>query len=297
MTSAHPLLALTSDVWHVRLAPSLGGSIVDARWRGHDVLRPTTGEHLLAGNVRKTACYPLVPFSNRVGFGRFDFDGQTYTLHANFPGEPHAIHGVGFQREWSVQAHSDNVLDLQLTHTPDRSWPFAFSARQRVRIDGDALVLTMSVTSLDSRRAPVGLGWHPFFPLHTELGNTHLTTRWKAMLVSGPDQLPCAQTEPPALHALDNTVIDNCFTGWSREASIDTPLHHIDIDASDALRCAVLFRPEGQPFYAFEPVSHPNNALNGIEPSMHVLEPGATLEGEMRLTLSPPTIDSSRTHS
>ncbi|SDR20285.1 aldose 1-epimerase [Paraburkholderia fungorum] len=295
MTDAHTLLALTSDVWQIRLAPSLGGSIIDARWRGHDVLRPTTDEQLALNNARKTACYPLVPFSNRVGFGQFEFDGEKHTLHANFPGEPHAVHGVGFQRAWYVGEHSDSAIDMHLTHTPDRSWPFAFAARQRIRIDDDRLMLTLSVTNLDKRRAPCGLGWHPFFPLDTAAGKTRLATEWDAMLVSGPDQLPRERVEPPALPALDDTVVDNCFTGWNRRASIDTPHHHIRVDASDTLRCIVLFRPEGQPFFAFEPVSHPNNALNGIEPSMHVLEPGATLEGEIALTLSPRTTDSLRT--
>ncbi|OLL32704.1 hypothetical protein BTH42_05645 [Burkholderia sp. SRS-W-2-2016] len=297
MSAVSPLLELTSDAWRVRLAPSLGGSIIDAQWRGHDVLRPTTDEHLAAALVRKSACYPLVPFSNRVGYGRFEFDGHAYTLQPNFPNEPHAIHGVGFQREWAVASHSDTALDLRLSHTPDASWPFAFEARQRFGIEGDTLTLTLSITNLDARRAPAGLGWHPFFPLHTELGDTRLATQWESMLVSGPDQLPCERVAPPALQALDATVIDNCFTGWSRTASIDAPHHRIDIAASDALRCAVLFRPEGQPFYAFEPVSHPNNALNGIEPSMHVLEPGATLAAQMRFTLSPPTTESARTQS
>jgi aldose 1-epimerase len=295
MTDAHTLLALTSDVWQVRLAPSLGGSIIDARWRGHDVLRPTTDEQLALNNARKTACYPLVPFSNRVGFGQFEFDGERHTLHANFAGEPHAVHGVGFQRAWYVGEHSEAGVDMHLTHTPDRSWPFAFAARQRIGIDGDTLTLTLSVTSLDRRRMPCGLGWHPFFPLDTAAGKTRLATGWDAMLVSGPDQLPRNQVEPPALQALDDTVVDNCFTGWNRRASIGTPHHHIRIDASDTLRCVVLFRPEGQPFFAFEPVSHPNNALNGIEPAMHVLEPGATLDAQVSLTLSQPNTDSSRT--
>lgn len=296
MTDAHTLLALTSDVWQLRLAPSLGGAIIDARWRGHDVLRPTGDEQLALGNARKTACYPLVPFSNRVGYGRFEFDGDTHSLHANFPGEPHAVHGVGFQRAWTVDEHSERAIDMHLRHAPDRSWPFAFDARQRIGIDGDRLVLTLSVTNLDQRRAPCGLGWHPFFPLQTAAGKTRLATQWDAMLVSGADQLPRERVEPPALQALDDTVIDNCLTGWNRRASIDTPHHHICIDASDTLRCVVLFRPEGQPFFAFEPVSHPNNALNGIEPPMHVLEPGATLEGEVVLTLSPHSTDSSGTH-
>ena len=105
------------------------------------------------------------------------------------------------------------------------------------------------------------------------------------MLVGDANDLPCASTQPPLFGALDDTVVDNCFTGWSGSARIDTPHHRIAIEASDALGCAVFFRPAGQPFFAFEPVSHANNALNGNEPPMHVLAPAQTLEARMAIAM------------
>ncbi len=285
MSNAPELFALENDAWQVRIAPSLGGAIVDARWHGRDVLRPTPAAELEARNVRKTACYPLVPFSNRIAFGSFRFGDSRYALVKNLAGMAHAIHGVGFQRAWSVRASDANSIDMLLSHKPDEHWPFAFEAQQRIAIEGDALTLGMRITNTDARATPCGAGWHPFFPLDTAAGETRLHTAWNSMLVSDANDLPCASTQPPQFGALDETIVDNCFTGWSGNARIDTPHHRIAIEASDALRCAVLFRPAGQPFFAFEPVSHANNALNGNEPPMHVLAPRETLEARMTVAM------------
>jgi aldose 1-epimerase len=293
MQGAATLFDLENDAWRVRVAPSLGGAIVDARWRGRDVLRPMPEAERLAGNVRKSACYPLVPFSNRIAFGSFRFGDARHALAKNLDGFAHAIHGVGFQRTWRVQETGGaNVVDMQLTHAPDEYWPFAFDAQQRISVDGDTLELALRVTSTDTRATPCGAGWHPFFPLDIAAGPTYLHTQWSSMLVSDANGLPCASTEPPTFGALDETVVDNCFTGWNCRACIDTPHHRVTLEASDALQCAVLFRPEGQRFFAFEPVSHANNALNGNEPPMHVLAPRETLEARVAISMQALTTES-----
>jgi aldose 1-epimerase len=285
MSSALELFELGSDAWRVRIAPALGGSIIDARWHRRDVLRPMPEAELLARNVRKSACYPLVPFSNRIAFGSFRFGAAQYALVKNLADMPHAIHGIGFQRAWSVQEITTAAIDMRLSHLPDDCWPFGFEAQQRISIVEDSLVLKVRVTNTDARAAPCGVGWHPFFPLDSSTGMTKLSTAWTSMLVSDENDLPCANTEPPHFGALDDTIVDNCFTGWSGRARIDTPHHRVTIEANDVLRCAVLFRPADKPFFAFEPVSHANNALNGNEPPMDVLSPGESLEASVKLSM------------
>jgi aldose 1-epimerase len=285
MTGTTELFALGNDAWQVQVAPSLGGAIVDARWHGRDVLRPTPAAELAARNVRKTACYPLVPFSNRIAFGEFAFGGAQYTLVKNLADMQHAIHGVGFQQAWSVGESDGQSIRMQIVHTPDARWPFAFEAQQSMAIEGDTLTLGMRIKNTHSEAAPCGAGWHPFFPLDTQAGETHLRTTWTSMLVSDADDLPCARVDPINFGALDHTVVDNCFTGWSGQAQIDTPHHRIAIEASDSLGCAVLFRPAGQAFFAFEPVSHANNALHGNDPPMQVLAPGEALEARVCITV------------
>jgi aldose 1-epimerase len=59
-------LELVEGTARVALLHDVGGAIAAFTWRGRDVLRPMPAEAIAAGNVRLAACYPLVPYSNRI---------------------------------------------------------------------------------------------------------------------------------------------------------------------------------------------------------------------------------------
>ena len=48
------------------------------------------------------ASFPLVPFSNRIGGGRFRWDGADHRLPPSRLPDRHSIHGVGWRRAWRV---------------------------------------------------------------------------------------------------------------------------------------------------------------------------------------------------
>ena len=76
------------------LDPEVGGSVSSAKWRGLDILRPQQGSSVLG-----SACFPLVPFSNRIANSRFDWDGASVDLPRNHPGDASSpvIHGFGWR--------------------------------------------------------------------------------------------------------------------------------------------------------------------------------------------------------
>lgn len=67
------LLTLNDGVTRLTLAPHTGASIVN--WSviasGQPLLRHSNDEALNAGTPRRLACYPLAPWSNRIGNGGF----------------------------------------------------------------------------------------------------------------------------------------------------------------------------------------------------------------------------------
>src|SRR5262245_22837569 len=91
------LLLAASDA-RAEIAPDVGGAIARFVFGDVDVLRPVSEEARTTGNVRGYACYPLVPYSNRIANGQLDWAGRSYTLARNFGDHPHSIHGVGWQR-------------------------------------------------------------------------------------------------------------------------------------------------------------------------------------------------------
>ena len=69
---------LHSGKLELALSPSVGGSIGRFDWIGDDD-RPTPvmrGCHSGSTNVLEAACFPLVPFVNRIRASRFTFRGR-----------------------------------------------------------------------------------------------------------------------------------------------------------------------------------------------------------------------------
>lgn len=268
------------------LVPALGAAIAGL-WLGPlPVLRSTAGASLVS--VRASGCYPLVPFSNRIGHATLKWNGTSHPLVQNFKPEPHAIHGVGWQRPWSVLEAQDNYALLAFEHRPDASWPFAFDCSQAVRLGPDALELTLGVTNQSDRVAPFGLGWHPYFP---KRARSHLrfeaTGRWDM----GPDKLPTRRTAAHGLDAECATLeVDHCFDGWGGEVELHDPLLRVRV--SSGLRRLVVFTDATRDFIAIEPVSHVNNAVNLADSDaaaqlgdlgVELLQPAQSMSAWMRI--------------
>ena len=91
-------LILRHRAARLTLAPQLGGAIRAFEWRGRDILRPAAAT---ADDPFEMACFPMVPYVNRIAHGRFEFGGRAVQLERNWTADPHPIHGQAWRRPWS----------------------------------------------------------------------------------------------------------------------------------------------------------------------------------------------------
>ena len=262
--SPKPIRLVLSEL-EIVIQPDIGAAISRLTWRGIDVLRKTPDSAIAASTVRQMCCYPLVPYSNRIGNGVLVVRDKTYQLRPNFPNEPHTIHGVGWQRVWQVKSEGKQRVVLTYKPTPDADWPFAFEAEQTISISNNAVTLAIRATNLDTQPMPVGLGFHPFFPIDK---NTTLQSDWTGVWEMGEDKLPTKLIPTPAnsdftkARGVFDWKVDNCFVGWSRRAVLHYATHQTIVTASSACNNIVCFAPnDGRNFIALEPVSNINNAF------------------------------------
>jgi aldose 1-epimerase len=266
---------------HMSLRPDLGGSIEGLWFEGLPVLRSSAPGTL--ANVRLSACYPLVPYSNRIAQAQLLWSGTNYPLVKNFAGEAHAIHGVGWQKPWQVLEVGGSFAKLGLIHHGDAAWPFAFEASQLFHLKDDGLDATLSITNLSSGAAPVGLGWHPYF---TKRADSHVQFVATGMWEMSSDKLPTQRSDSPGLNrACAQLTIDNCFDGWSGAALVSDAQLTTRLQ-SDLQRLVVYTEPP-KDFIAIEPVSHVNNAMNQVgqhgELGVVVLAAGQAWQARMRI--------------
>jgi aldose 1-epimerase len=281
-------LSLSQGDSRCSLLPQIGGSIAAWSVRGQEMLRPARATDVAQRNPYATAGFPLVPFSNRVGGARFEWKGQLVRLAQNFPPEPHAIHGVGFERPWQVQARTANSVLLAMKHHPDDAWPWGFEARQRLTVGDDSLTLDLSATNLESEPVPLAIGHHPYLPR----AGARLTFYAGGVWLLRSDGLPGEQVAPSGDldfskgAPVERADIDHCFCGWGRAAYVmwpDKP-RMLEISASAELPCVVLYSNAALNEFCFEPVAHMNDALNRREPelSMPVVAAGESFSASIR---------------
>jgi aldose 1-epimerase len=268
------------------IEPSLGGCIAGLRLGGVPVLRCAPQGGLTS--ARQAGSYPLVPFSNRIGQATLHWQGTHHPLVSNNAPEPHAIHGVGWQRPWQLLDGDEQFALLSYEHRADPAWPFAFDCSQSFRVREGALELTLSLTNQSPRPAPAGLGWHPFF---IKRPSSHLRFEASGRWEMGADKLPTHRSLSAGIDsACDLLEVDHCFDGWTGVAELRDTLLHTRVRSS--LSRLVVFTNGTRDTVAIEPVSHVNNAISLVNAGadaaglgLAVLQPGETFSAHMSIEM------------
>lgn len=280
------MLTIRSGEWEAELLPALGGSVGALRYHGRDVLRPTPEG---ANDPLQAACFPLLPYANRIAHGSFEWRGVSHLLPRNFGDHPHVLHGTGWQSRWAVIEQAGDSVLLEHRHS-GVSWPWSFVARQHFLIDQDGFSIRLELTNLADQAMPIGLGFHPYF-LRDEgtLLKASLGAPWR----SDADCLPTVRGavgelgdwSVPAPPVADR-LIDHCFAANSTTTRIIQHDMTIIMTASPNLGWLHLYMPEDAGFFCAEPVSHMPDALNrddAPEGAMASLALGARLTANMRI--------------
>lgn len=254
------------------------------------LFRPWDGE---TASPRALGCFPLVPFSNRLGGHGIEAGGRFWPLAANRPGEPYPIHGDGWQRSWSVigKEASSVVLGLESNDLA----PFDYRAELAYALDGPAMTMRLSVEHRGAVPVPYGLGFHPWLP---RAAKTLLEAPASHVWLETPDHLPDREVlveERPEWdfrepRPLPRGPINNAFPDWSGRALITWPESgtRLSIEADAALATAIVYSPgAASDFFCFEPVSHVVDAhrLPGL-PGLRVLHEGERFAAACRFITS-----------
>lgn len=289
LSTAPDTLHLTCGSDRLDLIAELGGSISQWSVGGQAMLRAASGADRATQDPFRMGSFPLVPYSNRIGEGSFEWGGKAFSLARNFAPEPHAIHGLGFERAWRVRSMSTRSATLSLSHTASAAWPWPFEATQHFSLEPGALTLDLAVINGADVAVPLAFGHHPYFPYH----EAHLKFRARGVWLVGDDGLPSLQVKPFDKYDYSSSApvargdIDHCFVGWDGHAEIRWPARRwaLEISASDSLPCAVVCIRKDLEAFCFEPVPHMNDAVNHRHQDygMPVIEPGASFSARIRL--------------
>jgi aldose 1-epimerase len=291
------VVAISAHGFDLGLLPELGGSVAWLNWTEPDgqtvpLLRPSDAEAIASQNPSRLACFPLVPFANRIAGSRLVFAGREHRLPVNRPPDPMAIHGFGFQAPWAVKAVAEATIRLTHTHRKPGS-PFQYRAEQVFGLAPGHAHIELTVTHEGAEAMPYGIGLHPWLPRPPD---TRL--QFTAAHVFIPDESRLPQRPEAVGPALDFTrprcaaeiaPLDACFAGWNGQAVVRWPDKKcgVEVSANGAFCALHLFVPDDRAVLCVEPVSHVPNVHNRPDWArfgpLQALKSGETLRGGMML--------------
>ncbi len=267
------IVVLRYESAQLSLDPMRGGAIRDFTWRGFDVLRPTPAQ--AGDDPFDVACFPMVPYVNRVADGRFDFLGRTVRLERNWVGDPHPLHGHGWRASWDVVSASNTAATLRF-EGGGNEWPWRYRSEQSFELGPDELWVELSVENLSDSPMPAMLGLHPYF---ADATHAQLRAELPRIWLTDAAALPLEEVQTPLRlrfedsRAMESVALDHCFTGWDGVASLHWPDRVVTIRATQcnyvhvvpirAARCNYLhvYAPAGKDFFCAEPQTAPAGAL------------------------------------
>lgn len=274
-------MKLTAGDWTLDIDPVHGGMIRALERGGSAILRagPTHGHEPF-----ESACFPLAPYVNRIAHGRFTWEGQDYQLAPNHAGQTHPLHGTAWLGTWQVTEHSDAALTLAHQHTADAAWPWSFDVRQRFSLTDSGLEVRLTLHNTDSRNAPAGLGFHPWF---SRKGVQAIAFEAQAMWLADADMLPTHTAAADTLGdwsrgaALERPdLVDHCYSGWNGALRIARTDGDILLEG-DNTPFLHLYVPPGEAFFCAEPQDTMPDAVNRDTPAP--LAPDASRSITMRI--------------
>ena len=296
---------LRNEFWHLTFLPEYGcywkTLQISLKGKWIDLLKPLFGEHL----PFHFGSYVMAPWSNRIVQGIFEFGGKSYQLRKNSSDET-AMHGDVRTRPWTIshltQERVEAILDSR--QFPDFNYPFVLTFKHTLELKKNNLRMSLFIENVDSKRAPVGGGFHPFFKRRLTELDQDVTVIFPAEKVY-PD-VKCIPTGPAVdvsgkmdlrkNRPLGNPNLDHCFTGLTGNViRIIYPGSQVELQykLDPVFSHVVIYAPSetGSPcnFVAVEPVTHVNDGFNFLAQGwkgtgVKILEPGETWGGSCELS-------------
>lgn len=271
------------------IAPDAGGRLLrlairdGARWL--ELLHAPADP---AGALRDPlawSSYPMAPWPGRVDGARFTWRGRLYQLEPNLG--PHAIHGITFDRPWTVEAVSRTSCRLSIAF--DERWPFGGRAAQTFELRHDGIDQRIEIRSTGAT-FPAGAGWHVRFRRDVRSGHDVRLTVGATHCYETVDMIPTAWLKPALREhdlrrgePLGGRRIDACYRAPAGRLVIAWGDVELAMEQSANVGHAVVYTPPED--VCLEPQTCAPDAFNlaaqGIEGSgVAIVEPGRPLVAE-----------------
>ena len=162
----------------------------------------------------------LAPWPNRLGNGRYTFDGVAQRVPLNEPARTNAIHGLVRWLRWTSLIQTADMVRLGCVLEPQPAYQWRLALEIEYRLTATGLSVETIARNLAPTRAPFGLGFHPYLTVGTTtIDDAVLSVPGRRRLLADDEGLPVGDavvegtaydfTRPRRIGA---TILDTAFT-------------------------------------------------------------------------------------
>ncbi|MDQ1680726.1 MAG: aldose 1-epimerase [Frankiaceae bacterium] len=197
----------------------VGASLRSLTYRGRDV---TLG---YAEDVRMQLHRGglLAPWPNRIGDGKYTFEGTEYQVAVNEVARMNALHGLVNWQAWAVESQTESAAVLTMRVWPQPGYDFMVDMRVAYTLAESGLTIELTATNAGTTPAPYGGSIHPYLVAGDgTVDDWTMTVPATRVVDADPVRLlPVGTTSALAGTPLDfssprvvgATEIDHCMTG------------------------------------------------------------------------------------
>jgi aldose 1-epimerase len=247
----------------------------------------------------------LAPWPNRLGDGRYTFEGIEAQAPLNELPANNAIHGLVRWLPWRMAGRAQNQVTLAVELRPSPAYPFALRLSVEYRLGRDGLTVVADADNFGTTDLPFGLGFHPYLTIGTTtVDQIRLGVPAEHRLVTDERGLPVGRVTVAGTEfdfnqsrPLGVTRLDTAYTGLRRgtDGRARVELDHPDGLAGVSLWCDERFGylmvfsgdtlepAQRRTALAVEPMSCPPDAFrSGTD--LVTLHPGGRWTGSWGIT-------------
>lgn len=132
----------------------------------------------------------LMPWTNRIGDGRYDFESKTYQLPVSEPALNNASHGLVRWAAWTAVEHTAVSVTLGYRLMAQSGYPWTLDLLVSYAVSDDGLAVTQTATNRARTPAPYASGAHPYLTLGRQVDALVLSLPADSRLTTDDRKLP-----------------------------------------------------------------------------------------------------------
>ena len=210
-----------------------GAALRNLRHEGRNLVVPSEPGYAIP-DYRGVIC---APWPNRLASGRYSWEGTEIQAPINEPERNTALHGLVFDKLWSIAERDESSVTLWTSLTPGEGYPFPLDLTVRYSLSATGLQGAVTAVNPGPETVPYGVCPHPYLIAGSApLDAWSLVIPADRFLQVSPDRLLPAGESSVNGHDFDFRIekvigrreIDHAFTGISRDLNGTARVHVYD---------------------------------------------------------------------